>query len=213
MSVQLQLRRDTYANVNANKGAVGEIFVDTTTQRLVIQDGVTNGGFPSPVVLSAQNNGSTNDSSVGSGAFVTHNLSFVIPANLMIAKRVFRATAHLQLSTGTVVPFLTIRLLLGAVVLSSSAGQAMLASQSNVQVALQWLFQATQAPGASSGVQCAPLQNTNFGINTASVGLTPMPAIIATNAAQTLAIATQWGAAGTGSNLVGLNQLILEALN
>jgi hypothetical protein len=45
MSVQVQLRRDTLANVLANKGAIGEVFVSTDTKGLFVQDGATLGGF------------------------------------------------------------------------------------------------------------------------------------------------------------------------
>ncbi|HEY8033040.1 MAG TPA: hypothetical protein VIF02_11855 [Methylocella sp.] len=45
MSVQVQLRRDTLANVLANHGAQGEVFISTDTHELFIQDGATNGGF------------------------------------------------------------------------------------------------------------------------------------------------------------------------
>jgi hypothetical protein len=45
MSVQVQLRRDTLANVLANHGAQGEVFISTDTNELFIQDGATNGGF------------------------------------------------------------------------------------------------------------------------------------------------------------------------
>ncbi len=45
MSVQVQLRRDTLANVLANHGAAGEVFISTDTKELFIQDGATNGGF------------------------------------------------------------------------------------------------------------------------------------------------------------------------
>jgi Major tropism determinant N-terminal domain len=45
MSVQVQLRRDTLANVLANHGALGEVFISTDTKELFIQDGATNGGF------------------------------------------------------------------------------------------------------------------------------------------------------------------------
>ncbi|MGH6840171.1 MAG: hypothetical protein ACREDT_15550 [Methylocella sp.] len=45
MSVQVQLRRDTLANVLANHGALGEVFTSTDSKELFIQDGVTNGGF------------------------------------------------------------------------------------------------------------------------------------------------------------------------
>lgn len=45
MSTQVQLRRDTAANVAAFTGAQGEVVVDTTNNRLVVQDGATAGGF------------------------------------------------------------------------------------------------------------------------------------------------------------------------
>ncbi|MDQ6704010.1 MAG: hypothetical protein M3Z96_13465 [Pseudomonadota bacterium] len=45
MSVQVQLRRDTLANILANNGALGEVFVSTDTHGLFIQDGATHGGF------------------------------------------------------------------------------------------------------------------------------------------------------------------------
>lgn len=45
MSVQVQLRRDTLANVLANHGALGEMFISTDSKELFIQDGATNGGF------------------------------------------------------------------------------------------------------------------------------------------------------------------------
>ncbi|MGA7384500.1 MAG: hypothetical protein WBW81_07360 [Methylocella sp.] len=43
MSVQVQLRRDTLANVTANFGAVGEVFVTTDTQEMYLQHGATPG--------------------------------------------------------------------------------------------------------------------------------------------------------------------------
>src|SRR5271156_3124463 len=46
MSVQVRRRRDTAANVAAFVGAQGEIIVDTTNNRMVLQDGVTAGGWP-----------------------------------------------------------------------------------------------------------------------------------------------------------------------
>ena len=45
MSTQVQLRRDTAANVAAFTGAQGEVVVDITNNRLVVQDGATAGGF------------------------------------------------------------------------------------------------------------------------------------------------------------------------
>ena len=46
MSEQLQLRRGTAAQVASFTGAQGELVVDTTNNRLVLQDGATAGGFP-----------------------------------------------------------------------------------------------------------------------------------------------------------------------
>ena len=46
MSEQLQLRRGTAAQVAAFTGAQGEVVVDTTNNRLVLQDGATAGGIP-----------------------------------------------------------------------------------------------------------------------------------------------------------------------
>ncbi len=45
MSEQLQLRRGTSAQVAAFTGAQGEVAVDTTFNRLVVQDNTTVGGF------------------------------------------------------------------------------------------------------------------------------------------------------------------------
>jgi hypothetical protein len=201
MSVQVQLRRDTYANVAANHGAAGEVFVDTTNQRLVVQDGATAGGFPAPVTLFVGNGGSTNNSNTGSGAYVNHTPTFTIPANFMVAARAFRLTAHFQITTGTTVPILTVRLSFGSTVICTVGNtlSPMAAGQTNAQVAVQWIFQATQAPSASSNVQCATT--------------TAMPVAVASNAAQVLTVATEWATAGAGTNTIGLNQLIVEALN
>jgi hypothetical protein len=46
MSTQVQLRRDSAANVAAFTGRPGEVIVDTTNNRLCLQDGATAGGFP-----------------------------------------------------------------------------------------------------------------------------------------------------------------------
>jgi hypothetical protein len=46
MPTQTQFRRGNTTQVQAFTGAPGEIVVDTTRQVLVVQDGVTPGGFP-----------------------------------------------------------------------------------------------------------------------------------------------------------------------
>ena len=83
--------------------------------------------------------------------------------------------------------------------------------QTNGQLAIQWIFQATQAPSAN--VQCATIETTNIAANNSNTSQVAMPVAVATNAAQVLTIATQWATAGAGTNTIGLNQLIVEALN
>lgn len=46
MSTQVQLRRDVAANVAGFIGAQGECVIDTSNNRLVLQDGATAGGWP-----------------------------------------------------------------------------------------------------------------------------------------------------------------------
>jgi len=45
-AVQVQYRRGTATQVAAFTGAQGELIVDTTNNRVVVQDGATAGGFP-----------------------------------------------------------------------------------------------------------------------------------------------------------------------
>ena len=47
-AIQLQRRRGTQAQVLAATGAAGELIVDTTNNRVCVQDGVTAGGWPAP---------------------------------------------------------------------------------------------------------------------------------------------------------------------
>ncbi|WP_051955643.1 hypothetical protein [Beijerinckia mobilis] len=46
MAVQVQLRRGAATDIASFRGAPGEIVVDTTNNRLVLCDGVTDGGVP-----------------------------------------------------------------------------------------------------------------------------------------------------------------------
>ncbi|MFZ1961432.1 MAG: hypothetical protein WAU63_09320 [Methylovirgula sp.] len=45
-AVQVQVRRGTASQVGTFTGAQGELVVDTTDNRVVVQDGATAGGFP-----------------------------------------------------------------------------------------------------------------------------------------------------------------------
>lgn len=46
MAKTLQHRRDTTTNLASVSGAIGEFFMDTTKNTLVVMDGSTNGGYP-----------------------------------------------------------------------------------------------------------------------------------------------------------------------
>lgn len=46
MSVQVKRRRESASFLSTFAGAAGELLVDTTNHRIVVQDGVTPGGFP-----------------------------------------------------------------------------------------------------------------------------------------------------------------------
>jgi hypothetical protein len=54
MSVKVQLRRDIAANVAAFAGAQGECIIDTTNNRLCVQDGATPGGFAAAKLAETQ---------------------------------------------------------------------------------------------------------------------------------------------------------------
>lgn len=53
MAKTLQHRRDTTANLASVSGAIGEFFMDTTKNTLVVMDGSTNGGHPLQLELTS----------------------------------------------------------------------------------------------------------------------------------------------------------------
>jgi len=93
--------------------------------------------------------------------------------------------------------------------MSSSTPNASVTDRSIVVV---WYLQATAAPGASVNVECSAVQpTTGVGSNGGSNN-TASPIAIATNAAQTITLTSQWGSAGTGVNTMRLAQFIVEVL-
>lgn len=58
-AVQVQSRRDTATNIAAFTGALGEIVVDTTNNRAVVNDGTTAGGWPAAKLAETQTIGRT----------------------------------------------------------------------------------------------------------------------------------------------------------
>ena len=88
-SVQLQLRRDTTANINAAVPQQGEPWFDTVLRRLVVGDGQTVGGLPVSGLYGA--NGSFLQPALLEGgietlptASTTYTSVIAIPANSML---------------------------------------------------------------------------------------------------------------------------------
>lgn len=163
--------------------------------------------------LSVQNGGDVNASSSGAGADHDHSLTVSLPANFLAAGRALRVTAAFRLASGSAPPTLVCKLKLGAATLSAGAPAAPAASASNQQMTISWIVQATAAPSAASAMECAVLAASAGLGAAASQNAVAMPVAAATNAALALKLATLWSAAGTGTNQIGLSQLIVEALN
>lgn len=68
MADQLQLRRGTTAQIAGFTGAQGEVVVNTDTHALVVQDGITAGGFPSATSPQVTNATFYYNENVGSAA-------------------------------------------------------------------------------------------------------------------------------------------------
>ncbi|MEJ0051399.1 MAG: hypothetical protein WDN02_09380 [Methylovirgula sp.] len=84
MSEQLQLRRGTAAQVAAFTGAQGEVVVDTTNNRLVLQDGETAGGIPIAKLSEAGDGvsgGSVSLTALGIGTAADPNNPLSVAAN------------------------------------------------------------------------------------------------------------------------------------
>lgn len=163
--------------------------------------------------VSIQHGGDSNDSSTGSGSDHNHDLNFVIPANALTSGKALRVTAHFKITTGAAPPNILHKLKLGSTTISEHTAGAPSASIANDQYALTWVFQATSAPGASANIECAPVCQANGFANAAVRSSVNMPVTVATNGSLTVQVATQWSAAGSGTNTVALDQLLVEVLN
>ena len=98
MSEQLQLRRGTAANVAASTGQQGEVFVDTTNNRLVLQDGATAGGFAAAKLSEVVTNTRTAVSDAAYAALATdRNIAYTA----LTAARAVTLPAASAFPTGT----------------------------------------------------------------------------------------------------------------
>jgi hypothetical protein len=98
LSEQLQLRRGTATQVNAFTGAAGEVVMDTTNNRLVVNDGSAVGGYPIPKLIETVTNTRTAVSDVSYTALVTDRM---VAYTALTAARVITLPGANVYPTGT----------------------------------------------------------------------------------------------------------------
>lgn len=98
MSEQLQLRRGTATQVAAFTGAQGEVVMDTTNNRLVVNDGVTAGGAPAAKLSEVITNGRTG---VSDAAYTIQATDRMVAYTALTAARVVTLPASSAYPTGT----------------------------------------------------------------------------------------------------------------
>lgn len=98
MSEQLQLRRGTAAQVTAFTGSAGEVVMDTTNNRLVVNDGVTVGGTPLAKLSEVQTNSRTPVSDTAYTVLVTDRM---VAYTALTAARVVTLPASSLFPLGT----------------------------------------------------------------------------------------------------------------
>ena len=98
MSEQLQLRRGTAAQVAAFTGAAGETVIDTTNNRLVVNDGATVGGFAAAKLSEVVTNTRT---AVSDAAYAALTTDRMIAYTALTAARIVTLPAASAYPTGT----------------------------------------------------------------------------------------------------------------
>lgn len=99
MSVQVKTRRDTAANIATAAGASGELWVDTTNNRVVVNDGTTVGGFPAARLSEVATASRTSVSDVSYTALSTDR---IIAYSALTASRVVTLPAASSFQPGVV---------------------------------------------------------------------------------------------------------------
>jgi len=90
---QVQIRRDSAANIAAATGAAGEIFYNTTNKRLVVNDGSTLGGIWVPNRIDLQNQSFIAAAAGGTANALTLTVSPAPSAYATYQRFVFKAAA------------------------------------------------------------------------------------------------------------------------
>jgi hypothetical protein len=98
LSEQLQLRRGTSTQVAAFTGAQGETVMDTTNNRLVVNDGTTVGGWPAAKLSEVQTNSRTG---VSDAAYAVLTTDRMVAYTALTAARVVSLPAASSFPTGT----------------------------------------------------------------------------------------------------------------
>jgi hypothetical protein len=98
MSVQVKRRRDIAANVAAFTGAQGEIVIDTTNNRIVLQDGATAGGWPAAKLAEVVTNARA---AVADAAYSVLAVDRLVAFTTLTAPRTVTLCAASSYPTGT----------------------------------------------------------------------------------------------------------------
>jgi len=98
MSEQLQLRSGSAANIATFTGAAAELVVDSTNNRLVLQDGATAGGFAAAKLSEVQTNTRT---AVADAAYTVLTSDRMVAYTSLSAARAVALPAASAYPTGT----------------------------------------------------------------------------------------------------------------
>jgi Major tropism determinant N-terminal domain len=98
LSEQLQLRRGAASQVAAFTGAQGEAVVDTTNNRLVVQDGATVGGFAAAKLSEVITNART---AISDAAYAVQTTDRLVAYSALTAARAVTLPAAAAYPTGT----------------------------------------------------------------------------------------------------------------
>jgi hypothetical protein len=165
-------------------------------------------------IVSVQNGGDTNNSSSGSGSFYDHSLTYEIPANFIASNRAIRVTIMLSVTTGSAAPTLLHRLKLGSTVVALENSVSTPANnETGMNAAISFLILGTAAAGAAANVITMPEATINAFNGTIITSETAQPVSLATNGALVITYGSQWSTAGTGTNTITQNGMIVESLN
>ncbi len=163
--------------------------------------------------LSAASGGSTNNSSSGSGAYVTMTPSVSIPANFITTNRLLKIKLFFLFNTGTPTEF-RFNLRLGGTVVAEAIGSTPTSSMTNRLYMVEIDSIGLAAPSASSNVATAIAGNINaFAVGATILNQIAQPVALATNGALTLDCQTQWVGAGTGTNTATLTAITVGVGN